>query len=65
MIRENQEEVYHKTERLIASIPPSLAQMVIVEHMTGYHFPAALGGFRLEKSRKFGKTTLSYYFPAN
>ena len=64
-IRENQEEIYDKTTDLIASISPERALMIAVEHMTGVAFPGQIGGFTLEKSRKFGKTTLSYFLPAN
>lgn len=64
-IRENQEDIYEKTTGLIASIPPERVLMIAVEHMTGVLFPDRIGGFTLDKSRKFGKTTLSYFLPAN
>ena len=40
-----------------------MCEMVIIEHMSSLKLPEEIGGFRLEKSKKFGKSTLSYYKP--
>ena len=60
-IREGHEAIYDKTMALIASLPPELVKLVIVEHMTGLELPDALGAFEKGKSKKFGKTSLTYY----
>lgn len=60
-IREGHEDIYDKTMALIASLPPELVRMIIVEHMTGLELPEILGAFEKGKSKKFGKTSLTYY----
>jgi len=60
-IRENQEAIYDKTTELIASLPPSITTQVVIEHLSSFAFDDTIGPFTLEKKRKFGNTTLSYY----
>ena len=60
-IREGHEAVYDKTMALIADLPPELVRLIIVEHMTGLELPDTLGAFEKGKSKKFGKTSLTYY----
>ena len=60
-IREGHEAIYDKTMALIASLPPELVRLIIVEHMTGLELPETLGAFEKGKSKKFGKTSLTYY----
>ncbi len=60
-IREGMEDIYDKTMELIKNLPPENVNMVIVEHMSGLELPTELGPYHLKKSKKFGKTTLSYY----
>jgi 16S rRNA (guanine(966)-N(2))-methyltransferase RsmD len=62
-IREGMDNVYDKTLRLIESIEPEICQMVIIEHMSGLEFPDTIGNLTQTKSRKFGKSTLTYYEP--
>ncbi|MDD5406121.1 MAG: 16S rRNA (guanine(966)-N(2))-methyltransferase RsmD [Sulfurovaceae bacterium] len=62
-IREGMEEIYKKTLDLIASIEPDICEMVIVEHMTKLDLPSTIGQLSLWKTKKFGKSTLSYYVP--
>ena len=59
-IREGMEDIYDKTMNLIASLPSDLVKMIIVEHMTGLDIPQKLGVFEVNKSKKFGNTTLTY-----
>jgi len=60
-IREGMEDIYDKTMKLIEDLPPEHVKMVIVEHMSGLKLPKELGLYTLKKSKKFGKTTLSYF----
>ncbi len=59
-IREGMEDIYDKTMALIAALPSEYVEMIIIEHMTGLEIPNKLGSFELQKSKKFGNTTLSY-----
>lgn len=63
-IREGHETVYEQTLSLIRALPKALVKMIIIEHMTGLSLPDTLGGHRKGKSKKFGKTTLTYYLPS-
>jgi len=60
-IREGMEDVYDKTLQLIASIPSSLVEMIAIEHMSTVSFPPEIGVYHLQKTRKFGNSSLSYY----
>jgi len=59
--REDMEDIYEKSFRMIANIEVSNIFKVIVEHLSGIEIPQVLGKFSLEKSRKFGKSSISYY----
>ena len=59
--REGMEEIYDKTIDLIASLPAEAVEAVIVEHMTQERLPETIGAMERFKSKKFGKSTLSYY----
>ena len=60
-IREGHEDIYNKMIRLIEKLPAELVKMVIIEHMTGLVLPENIGSLMQLKSKKFGKTSLSYY----
>ena len=60
-IRQDQENIYEKTLRLIATLPDNTIAAVVIEHMSGVAFPETIGRLTKERSRKFGKTTLTYY----
>ncbi len=59
-IREGMEDIYDKMIAMIASIPPKLTELIIIEHMTGLEIPKTIGYFNIKKSKKFGNTTLTY-----
>lgn len=59
--REGMETIYDKMIDLIASFPQSLATLFIIEHMSTLELPEAIGVFNRIKTKKFGKTTLTYY----
>ena len=62
-IRKGMESVYRHTFELIETIETEYCQACIVEHMTRQKMPDRIGSFYLEKSKRFGKSSLSYYFP--
>jgi 16S rRNA (guanine(966)-N(2))-methyltransferase RsmD len=59
--RENQEAVYDKTTELIRSLPVAITHQIVIEHLSSYAFDDTIGPYSLEKKKKFGNTTLSYY----
>jgi len=59
--REDMEDIYEKSFRMIANIEVSNIFKIIIEHLSGIEIPQVLGKFSLEKSRKFGKSSISYY----
>jgi len=63
--REGFEDVYDKTMQLIENLPPEVVRLITIEHMTGLELPETLGGFVKKKSKKFGKTSLTYYDKPN
>jgi len=63
-IREGMEEIYDRTLELLEKIRPEQCEMAIVEHMTSVDLPQRIGALELTKKRRFGKSTLSYYRPA-
>jgi len=60
-IREGMEEIYEKTLEIITLIPKELSNGVIVEHMSKQKMPEMIGEYKIRKTKKFGKSTLSYY----
>lgn len=60
-IREGMEEIYVKVIELIASIPPEKAHLIVIEHMSTLTLPEHIGTFGLQKTKKFGNSSLSYY----
>jgi len=62
-IRDGHEEIYKRVIDFIASIDPSVIHAIVVEHMSGVQFPDKISLFERKKLKKFGKSSLSYYFP--
>ncbi len=42
-------------------VEPSVGSVLVVEHASDSQMPASVGSLKLEKSRKYGDTTLSVY----
>ncbi|HIP02585.1 MAG TPA: 16S rRNA (guanine(966)-N(2))-methyltransferase RsmD [Campylobacterales bacterium] len=59
--REGMEDIYEKVLSLIANTPKEIVIMIIVEHASKTKMPEIIGSFRQKKSKKFGKSSLSYY----
>jgi 16S rRNA (guanine(966)-N(2))-methyltransferase RsmD len=60
-IREGHEDIYQKVIKMIEDIPQEVVIKIIIEHMTQVDFLEKIGAFSLEKRKKFGKSSLSYY----
>lgn len=60
-IREGMNDIYTKSFEMIENIKVDNIYMIIVEHMSNLEVPEVLGRFSKNKTRKFGKSSLSYY----
>ena len=60
-IREAHEDIYIKTFEMLNALPSEIVEMITIEHMTGLELPEKIGEFFLSKTKKFGKSSLSYY----
>jgi len=60
-IREAEEEIYIKTFEMLSSLPSEIVEMITIEHMSGLELPEKIADFTLSKTKKFGKSSLSYY----
>lgn len=60
-IRKGHEQIYDQTMKLIEMIPPKNAHLIIVEHQSGEFTEQTIGEYKLQKTKKFGKSSLSYY----
>jgi len=55
------EDIYQKIAEVIANIPKEVCEMVVIEHISTIVFEETIGQMKRIKSKKFGKTALSYY----
>ncbi len=60
-IRDGMQEVYEKVYSLVSSIPKEKANLITIEHASSHKLPQQIGMYKLQKSKKFGKSSLSYY----
>ena len=60
-IREGMEDIYDKSIDLISKIKDDFVKLVVVEHMSDIKLPKSIGALELDKYKKFGKSSLSYY----
>jgi 16S rRNA (guanine966-N2)-methyltransferase len=60
--REGMDDIYKKSFTMIENINVDNIYMIIVEHVSTLEMPEVLGRFSLNKTKKFGKSALSYYF---
>ena len=59
--REGMEDIYDKSFRMIENIENNNIFKIKIEHESKLEVPKILGKFSLEKTRKFGKSSLSYF----
>jgi 16S rRNA (guanine966-N2)-methyltransferase len=60
-IREGFEDIYDKVQTLIKQLPKINVEKIIIEHQSNYNFPENLGKYKKIKTKKFGKSSVSYY----
>jgi 16S rRNA (guanine966-N2)-methyltransferase len=60
-IREEMNNIYEDTFTLVKEIKNPKVVLVTFEHMTGLKMPKILGLFEMYKTKKFGKSSLTYY----
>lgn len=59
--REGMEDIYDKMIELIKNFPKELCEMIIIEHMSSLGLDDAIGDYEKMKTKKFGKTSLTYF----
>ncbi|MDE5591514.1 MAG: 16S rRNA (guanine(966)-N(2))-methyltransferase RsmD [Helicobacter sp.] len=60
-IREGMEEIYQKCFKLIEELDSKVFELLILEHISSLTVPEKIGVFMLHKTKRFGKSALSYY----
>ncbi|AHE93449.1 MULTISPECIES: 16S rRNA (guanine(966)-N(2))-methyltransferase RsmD [Campylobacter] len=60
-IRDGFGGIYERVWDMISALDKSKIFLIVLEHISTYNSPDSCAGFSKFKSRKFGKTTLSYY----
>lgn len=59
--REGMEEIYEKTFDMVKNISNENVILVTFEHLSTVEMPEILGKFTKHKTKKFGKSALTYY----
>lgn len=59
--RDGMEEIYTKSFKMVEEIENDNIFVVVIEHVSTLNMPEILGRFSLNKTKKFGKSSLSYY----
>jgi len=60
-IREGYEDIYEKVQNLIKTMPKINVEKILIEHQSDYEFPEYLGKYKKTKTKKFGKSSVSFY----
>jgi 16S rRNA (guanine966-N2)-methyltransferase len=60
-IREGFDDIYEKVQTLIKQLPKINVEKIIIEHQSNYDFPETLGKYKKIKTKKFGKSSVTYY----
>ena len=60
-IREGYEDIYEKTQNLIKQMPKINVEKILIEHQSDYKFPENLGKYKKTKTKKFGKSSVTFY----
>ena len=60
-IREGYEDIYEKVSQLIKQLPKLNVEKILIEHQSDYNFPDELGLYKKIKTKKFGKSSVTYY----
>ena len=60
-IREGYEDIYEKIQNLIKQLPKMNVEKILIEHQSDYEFPEYLGKYKKTKTKKFGKSAVTFY----
>ncbi len=60
-IREGYEDIYEKVQNLIKQLPKINVEKILIEHQSDYDFPEQLGKYKKTKTKKFGKSAVTFY----
>ena len=60
-IREGFEDIYEKVANLIKQLPKINVEKILIEHQSNFDFPEILGKYKKIKTKKFGKSSVSFY----
>jgi 16S rRNA (guanine(966)-N(2))-methyltransferase RsmD len=60
-IRDGYEDIYEQVQQLIKQLPKINVEKILIEHQSNYDFPENLGLYKKTKTRKFGKSSVTYY----
>ena len=60
-IRSGYEDIYEKVQNLIKTMPKLNVEKILIEHQSDYEFPQKLAKYTKTKTRKFGKSAVTYY----
>jgi len=60
-IREGYEDIYEKVQTLIKQLPKINVDKILIEHQSDYEFPEHLGKYKKTKTKKFGKSSVTFY----
>ncbi|RXJ87383.1 16S rRNA (guanine(966)-N(2))-methyltransferase RsmD [Arcobacter sp. CECT 8985] len=59
--RDGMDDVYEKSFDIVRKIENNNIFLITFEHVSNLEMPEKLGKFKLNKTKKFGKSSLSYY----
>lgn len=59
--RDGMEDIYTKSFKIVEEIENDNIYLVVIEHVSSLEIPETLGRFSLNKTKKFGKSSLSYF----
>ncbi len=59
--REGMDDIYKKSFKMIEEIENENIYLIILEHVSTLDVPETLGKFTLDRTKKFGKSSLSYF----
>lgn len=60
-LRKEMQEIYQKCYQMISCLDKNLFRLIVLEHISSLEIPQEIGDFTLIKSRKFGRSALSYF----
>ena len=60
--RKGMEDIYDKSFKMVEKFEADNIMLIAFEHVSSLKMPDSIGKYSLEKTKKFGKSSLSYYY---